>query len=264
MLKMTRLRQKLRNFYSDMLFYWFAYFKSQPITVSEQPALIVSPHQDDESLGCGGVIALKRSLGVPVKVIFLTDGQRAFGRNALISAEELIQIRKQESLEALRILGLAPTDVFFLDIKDGSLARLSQEQSQQLTHQIHTLITTFDIREVYVPFRQDGHSDHEAAYQLVTSKLHEIPSTIEVMEYPIWFFQRTKPWLKDQLKDAPALYRLSISGVQEKKKQAIDAYRSQVSQLKPGLPTILPQHFLKRFLVCEIFFRSSITATAQK
>jgi N-acetylglucosamine malate deacetylase 1 len=264
MLTMIRLRQKVRNLYSDMLFYWLAYFKSQPITVSKQSALIVSPHQDDESLGCGGLIALKRNLGVPVKVIFLTDGQRAFGKNALISVEELIQIRKQESLKALHILGLAPTDVFFLDIQDGSLARLNHDQCKDLSHQIHSLITSFDIREVYVPFRQDGHSDHEAAYRLVISALHQIPTTIEVMEYPIWFFQRTKPWRSNELKDAPALYRLSIAEVQEKKKQAVNAYCSQVAQLKPGLPTILPQHFLKRFFVCEIFFRSRITATAQK
>ncbi len=35
-----------------------------------------SPHQDDEAFGCGGMIALKSEQGIPVVVVFLTDGHQ--------------------------------------------------------------------------------------------------------------------------------------------------------------------------------------------
>ena len=40
--------------------------------------LVVAPHQDDETLGCGGLIARKRYEGLPVHVVFITDGSATF------------------------------------------------------------------------------------------------------------------------------------------------------------------------------------------
>src|SRR4030065_330273 len=37
-------------------------------------AVIFAPHQDDETLGCGGTIMLKRKAGTPVACVFMTDG----------------------------------------------------------------------------------------------------------------------------------------------------------------------------------------------
>lgn len=46
-----------------------------PITaLANYPTLIVAPHPDDESLGCGGAIALLRQLGGAVKVLVVSDG----------------------------------------------------------------------------------------------------------------------------------------------------------------------------------------------
>ena len=41
------------------------------------PTLVVAPHQDDESLGCGGAIALLAQAGVPVRVLFVSDGTKS-------------------------------------------------------------------------------------------------------------------------------------------------------------------------------------------
>ncbi len=60
----------------------------------EQSALVFSPHFDDETLGCGGTILRKRSLGAAVGIVFLTDG-RASHRD-WISETELARTRTEE------------------------------------------------------------------------------------------------------------------------------------------------------------------------
>src|SRR3989337_2566047 len=45
-----------------------------PALSSQDHILIIAPHCDDETLGCGGVIAEAVRLGVKVKVVMLTNG----------------------------------------------------------------------------------------------------------------------------------------------------------------------------------------------
>src|SRR5689334_3255841 len=63
-----------KAFLSMLKFRWLLHIGSKSMDVSQKPALIISPHQDDEVLGCGGVIGLKREQGIPVQVVFITDG----------------------------------------------------------------------------------------------------------------------------------------------------------------------------------------------
>ena len=75
--------------------------------VSEQDlaasAIIFSPHQDDETLGCGGTIIRKQEAGAEVKIVFMTDGSRSHHR--FIPEEKLIILRQQEAIKAAQTLG---------------------------------------------------------------------------------------------------------------------------------------------------------------
>jgi LmbE family N-acetylglucosaminyl deacetylase len=53
----------------------------------KKTALIFSPHFDDETLGCGGMIIKKKQIGAKVKIVFMTDGSKS--HNHLISEKEL-------------------------------------------------------------------------------------------------------------------------------------------------------------------------------
>src|SRR5438067_976178 len=67
------IRLRLRAIHADA-FLLFARIKSRPLSLTSDSIMVIAPHQDDETFGCGGLIALQREGGATVKVVFLTDG----------------------------------------------------------------------------------------------------------------------------------------------------------------------------------------------
>src|SRR5690242_15658180 len=83
---------------------------------SARRILVISPHPDDESVGCGGTIRKRVLGGDAVHVVFLTSGEAGgHGR----SAEETVRLREAEARDAAHILGL--TSVEFWHERDGRL-----------------------------------------------------------------------------------------------------------------------------------------------
>ncbi len=80
--------------------------------------LVLAPHPDDESLGCGGTLALLRRAGFTVHVVFITDGTQSHPHSPSYPAERLRDLREAEALEALRELGVSATDTTFLRLPD--------------------------------------------------------------------------------------------------------------------------------------------------
>ncbi|MEA5550933.1 PIG-L deacetylase family protein [Anabaena cylindrica UHCC 0172] len=239
---------QIQYIHSHLLTQWILNWGSQPLKFSQKTAMVFSPHQDDETFGCGGMIARKREQEIPVVVTFLTDGRGSHGSDPDIQ-NKIIHIRKQESLNALDILGVKPSEIHFLDKLDGSLPDLTPEERQQIINQISELLKLYQPGEVYVPHRKDCHKDHEATYYLVQEAIAQTGIIVELLQYPIWVFWRAPLFILLKLKDIRAAYRLSITSVQEKKKRAIAAYPSQIQNL--------PHGFIQRFLHSEeIFFKS--------
>ena len=77
-------------------------------------ALIIAPHPDDESIGCGGSIIRHIKAGSRVKVIFLSDGQCGDFEGRY--GEGYISARKASSFRALDVLGVRDNEFWgFLD-----------------------------------------------------------------------------------------------------------------------------------------------------
>ena len=88
---------------------------------AEKSILIVAPHPDDETLGCGGAIALLRQLNISVKVSIVSDGTKSHPNSLTYPPPALKKLRERESLAALAILGVAPEAVTFLGMPDGAV-----------------------------------------------------------------------------------------------------------------------------------------------
>src|SRR5438270_6970368 len=67
--------------------------------------LVLAPHPDDETIGCGATIMRKLAAGTPVRVVIATDGRHS-NHSSKLSADALVEIRKEETRRACAILGL--------------------------------------------------------------------------------------------------------------------------------------------------------------
>ncbi|MGE0600059.1 MAG: PIG-L deacetylase family protein [Dehalococcoidia bacterium] len=150
-------------------------------------ALVVAPHQDDETLGCGGVIARKVRADAAVSVAFLTDGGGSHAH--LIDRDELCRLRKSEALDACRVLGIPASRVHFMEVPDGALA---QSEGAAATF-VSELLAELRPQQVFTPHAEDMLSDHVAANRIVHRALGKAPQRTTVCEYPIWLWDRW-PW----------------------------------------------------------------------
>ena len=79
-----------------------AALRVRAIDVTDQAAasscVVIAPHPDDETLGCGAIIARKRAAGTNVRVVIVTDGRRSH-RSDKIPVHRLIALRRKEAQE---------------------------------------------------------------------------------------------------------------------------------------------------------------------
>jgi LmbE family N-acetylglucosaminyl deacetylase len=95
--------------------------------------LVVAPHPDDETLGCGGVIQEAAARGAEVHVVLMTNGDASelaviLGERELrLTPEAFIELgrkRQQESLRALTGLGVPASHIHFLGFPNNGLTAL--------------------------------------------------------------------------------------------------------------------------------------------
>lgn len=151
-------------------------------------AVVFAPHSDDETLGCGGTIARKTAAGATVRLVFLTDGAKS---NPAIGPKELAETRKNEAIRAASTLGVAPSELVFLDFPDGELRAHVPEAAAR----IGEILVGSRARQFFVPFREDGHPDHRAAFSAVMRTVRSTRIEVEVFEYPVWAW-RHWPWVR--------------------------------------------------------------------
>jgi N-acetylglucosamine malate deacetylase 1 len=237
-----RLLCRLRHWHADLATGWIRRSTQATTTISDLPTIVFAPHQDDETLGCGGLIALKRSLGLPVKVIFLTNGDAYTGNpDATIASR-----RRDEALNALAILNVTATDVEFWNYPDAQLRHLSVAQQNTLVEQIRSRLSAYAIAEIYVPHMIDQHDDHEATHDFVQQAIAATGQPHVLYQYPIWVFWKAPLLLKLKPRDLKGWRRLNIQAVMPQKQAAIAAHISQI----PTLPT----GFIDRFYQPEELF----------
>lgn len=207
--------------------------RAEPLTLTGAPALVVAPHQDDETFGCGGAIALKRSLGAEVRVVFVTDGR--YGQSSDLPLDDLVAARQHEAIAALAELGVDRTSIRFLGVEDGSLEHIEPGRTAELTSAIAAEIEDLGAPDVFVTYEHDNHMDHRVTHRIVRAAVEQVARTsgrtLDVYEYPIWAFYQNPVFHKLRRRDLARARSLDVTSVRARKEAAIARYPSQLDEL---------------------------------
>lgn len=208
--------------------------ESSSLVQSLGPLLVLAPHPDDESLGCGGMIALARRFGVPVQVLFMTDGTQSHPRSRRFPSAVLRELREAEAYAALAILAVDRSAAVFLRWRDGGgLPTTGSQFFRHAVAQCQNELGRFKPRTIATPWRREPHPDHRATTKLLRAALGNGTTSRRVLEYPIWTWQQGGAPLKDEMR----AWRLDIKAVLAQKLAAIRAHRSQTTDLIDDDPT---------------------------
>jgi LmbE family N-acetylglucosaminyl deacetylase len=220
------------------------YHISQP---AGEKVLVLAPHPDDETLGCGGTIRLLLESKKSVKVIFLTSGDKADpshklskilhrenppiptllphsggfaeakkgGEVGLLNESyvtEYALLREKEAVKALKVLGV--TDYEFMQFPDRELHKHFKSARERLLH----IIKEYLPDTIYSPSPIELNPDHRTVAALSL----EIQRTGTENGRPerIIFYEVTTPLRPNMLVDITSAYG--------RKKRAIKKYRTQL------------------------------------
>lgn len=211
-----------------------------------ETALVLAPHADDESLGCGGFIAEACAQGRPPQVLVLTDGAGSHPNSRLFPPARLRAQRQREAREAVGILGLGPHRIGFLDLPD-TRAPVSGEAFERAVRAIAARCEGCGL--LLAPWRHDPHCDHEAAHVMAVAAARL--ARVRHLAYPVWGWTLAD---EDVLPGpAPAGWRLRMGRHLLAKRRAIAAHVSQYSdlisddpagfRLPPGLLDVFDQPY---------------------
>jgi LmbE family N-acetylglucosaminyl deacetylase len=211
--------------------------------------LVLAPHPDDETLGCGATIMRKLAAGTSVQIVIATDG-RYWPPSAKLSADALAEMREGEAHRASAILGLPRENIAFLRFEDGRLA----DHRRLLRDRLVDRVDTMNPEEIFIPSIIDTHPDHRVLAELGRELVQEHRDRFPLLyEYPIWFWDPRILRIRDLLELRIRIVR--TEGFRIRKRAAIASYRSQVTNLIGEAGWTARHGFLRQFLQPEeIFF----------
>ena len=173
--------------------------------------LVVAPHPDDESIGCGGAISVHRSEGSDITVVWLTSGEGGVGP---LQGDEARDVREAEARRAADVLGVS--DLLFQRLPDGGLSGQLELATEQLTG----IVSRLRPHTIYAPHAGEDHDDHGAASLATARALAASGHTADLWGYEVW----------TPLSSFDTV--LPIDGHMERKMRAIGCYRSQLERYR--------------------------------
>lgn len=134
--------------------------------------LVIAPHPDDETFGCGGTILKHKEFGDEIYWLIITDVNEQWGRSQCNSGT----IKSVSNYYGF-------DDTFELSLSD---AKIDEYSMDELVSKISKVFNDVKPNIVYLPFYSDVHSDHrkvfEACYSCVKSFRYPFIEKVLMME----------------------------------------------------------------------------------
>lgn len=182
-------------------------FRSPPVSGR---VLVLAPHPDDETIGCGGVLAMHARAGDPVHVVFLTAGTSGdpTGREEKVAYAAK---REREARAACAKLGVASVE--FWGFPDNF--EVTRQDLAAITPRVRETIEKTAPAVIYAPHPGEQHSDHHVVAVILARALAAMHAPPPAFGFEVW-------------SASSAALVVDVSEVYETKLAALRCYPSQL------------------------------------
>ena len=194
--------------------------------------LVVSAHPDDETIGMGGTLK-KLAKDNDIKILFLADGITARKKSGHVNTtvyevteletkkmKKEIDLRKQDAIKALRILGINKTK--FLDLADNELDTVP---FLKIVKEVEKEIKATRCRVIFTHHHNDLNIDHRIAYEATLTAARPLAdSTVDSI---ISFEAVSSSDWRSPYEFKPNMF-VDISSELKSKLEALRAYKNEI------------------------------------
>ncbi len=181
--------------------------------------LVLAPHPDDETIATGGVLQQALKAGAATRVCLFTNGENnefafiVYERRLVLKPKEFLrlgEVRRQESVDAMRVLGVRPEDIISLGYPDygtmeiflkywgetkpfrSMLSRVNKVPYQEavspgaayvgenILKDLEQVIAAFKPTKIFVSHPADVNRDHRALYLFMQVALWDLATQMGI------------------------------------------------------------------------------------
>lgn len=182
--------------------------------------VVISPHPDDETLGCGGTLLKHKKNNDNIYWIIVTELSEKMGFN-----KNQINNRQQEIKKVSKEYSF--NRVFQLEYSAVSLDTIPL---QNLIEDVSNIFKNINPEIIYLPFRNDIHTDHRVVFDVVISctKSFRYPSIKRVLAYETISETEFAPPLNENI-FKPNCFS-NISNFIDRKIEIMKIYKSEIRE----------------------------------
>lgn len=168
---------------------------------SDSRILIIAPHPDDETYGCGGILLTYRG---QCDVVLLAYGETG---NPNWTKDRTLRVRRLEFREAMKMAGANVV---------AELGITNKKVDENLREITELDYSKYDY--IFIPSRRDIHPDHKCVWKAVR-RAKTLKKNVYLLQYEMW---GTMP---------NATHYLDASRVYEEKEKLMLCYKSQEERI---------------------------------
>jgi len=186
--------------------------------------LVITPHLDDETIGCGGTIAKIVGEGCNVKIVLATEpvGFRSAHLGCDVDPSE----RFESFFNAMKLLGVPRENLVLL--RGFEESRTDEKPIVEMITFFDILISDYKPTAVLFPY-SSHHQDHRYVNQAVTASLRPKVSSNFIRLKAMYEYPYITGW-NDSFIPSSKIYIELTREIMSKKSRALDCYDSQLNR----------------------------------
>jgi len=185
--------------------------------IKNKKILIIAPHPDDETLGCGGTIAKHVHSGDHVTLCIVTTAYKPEW------SDEYLEMRNKQITKAVEILGIN-NNVIELGYHTVKLDIIPQKE---IAESLITVVNEVQPDIAYIPYKGDLHRDHRVIFESALVAMRPVNCTVKkILAYET--LSETE-WGQPIAPFIPNVY-CDITETFLKKIEALKAYKTELKE----------------------------------